>query len=359
MVSCCESWIQQNNEQRDKYLCRLEHDETLGLFVMMMRKPDETVSYCRECRGNIVCAACAPNSPITRFKRVRHMYFIPLFPNDPNTEYEVRCDCPFQPVVGVPCHHFSLFLDILPRHVHIRYHKSLDVLWRREGFEDRMDGFRHRLQQHKLIITADEYQTIILAARANSSPITVFPFAKSIPVQMNKRGIIVSEDLSNMRAAEAQRHYLRDDTYNQGDLVEVLRKPKGVEDEEDWPASQTPTQPMEGVGVDLQSRLGQMMTQLVERHEGDPVSTAVLVEQVENLFCTLMAKVDSGSYHAAPVTPSPTKKKVQGKRKGAVGMVSVGYLTGNTCIRIKSSCEGKRPMKKKSRKTSLANSVIR
>jgi len=287
------------------------------------------------------------------------MYFIALFPNDPNTEYEVRCDCPFQPVVGVPCHHFSLFLDVLPRHVNVRYHKVLDVLWRREGFENRMEGFRQRMQQHKLIITAEEYKTMILAARANSSPISVFPLSKSIPVQTNKRGILVSEDLSNMRAAEAQRHYLHDDTYNQGDLVEVLRQPKSSSVEETWPAMQPPRHPIDGVGVDLQSRLAEMMKQLVERHEGDPVSTAVLLEEVESLYCTLMAKVDSGSHHRAAVTPSPTKKKVQGKRKGAVGMMSLNYVTSRTCTRIKSSCEPKRPLKRKKRKTNLTNSIIR
>ena len=314
-----------------------------------MRKEDESVSYCRECTDCEVCAACAPNSPVTKFKRLRTIIFVPLFPDDPNTEYEVRCSCPFQPVVGAPCHHFCLFINVLPRHINIRYHKAMDVLYKRKGQEDKLDDYRRRLCHNKLIVTKEERDWILRQAHTNASPMSVFRSESSVPVQMNKNGIFVREGVSKMRAAQSAAAYLRDDTYNQGGLEEDLRSPPATT--ESWPQVAPPAPSLGALPQDLGGRLAGMMEMLVERHKDDPVATAELSEKVENLFCSLMAKMDSRGLRPV-VTPTPTKK-VEGTKRGAIGMKTRNFETAFVYNRRKSSCEPRRKPAKKSRKTKI------
>lgn len=332
----------------------MEYHEQYGCYVLLQRKDDEATSFCRECTDSFICAACAPNSPITKFKRLRSLIFIPLFPGDPNTEYEVVCSCPFHAAVGAPCHHFCLFIRVLPRHIHIRYHKSLDVLYKREGHDDKTKGFRKRLGRNKLIITNDEYKSILTQAHTNASPMSAFRAESSVPVQKNRSGVFVHEGLSKMRAAKSASSCFEDDAYNQGGMVQMLKAP--MEDIHDWPEPVSPSSPLELPASDLQSRVMSMMQQLVDRHKSDPLATAILAEAVETFFCNHMAGMDTMESRNF-VTPL-SNKKVSGTKRGAIGMKSRNFDMAHVCVRTKSSCEPKRPATKKSRKTKIGTGSL-
>ena len=340
-------------------MCRADFHATLGWYVLLMRRDDESVSFCRECTETDTCPSCGPNSPVTKFKRVRTLIFVPLFPNDPNTEYEVRCSCPFQPVIGAPCHHFCLFINVLPRHINMRHHKVLDVLYMRPGHEDKLKDFRSRLSHNKLIITQAERNWILRQAHKHASPTTSFRLESSVPVQKNRDGICVPEDITKMRAAESCATYLRDNTYNQGDLEEDLQLPTKRHVDQDWPEPQSPLKAsaIDVLAEDLPARLFGIMNQLVDRHKNDPVATQELTLAVEDLFCKLMARCDSRGGGKPPATVTPGTKGPAMKR-GAIGMRCKDFDTDTVCRRMKSSCEPDREKTKRCKVTRIGSQSV-
>ena len=317
------------------------------------------MSFCRECIETDTCPSCGPNSPVTKFKRVRTLSFVPLFPNDPNTECEVRCSCPFQPVIGAPCHHFCLFINVLPHHINIRHHKALDVLHMRPGHKDKVKDFRSRLSHNKLIITQAERKWMLRQAHKHASPTASFRLESSVPVQKNRDGICVPEDITKLRAAESCATYLRDNTYNQGDLEEVLQTPAKRHSEQEWPEPQSPSKAstIDVLVEDLPARLANIMNQLVECHKNDPVATQELSLAVEDLFCKLMARTDSRASNKQPAMVTPFTKGATMKR-GAIGMRSRTLDTDTICSRRKSSCEPARPRTKRSRVTRISSESV-
>ena len=244
-----------------------------------------------------------------------------------NTPYEVRCSCPYQRVVGVPCHHFSLFLQVLPKHINVRYHNSLDALWRREGFEDRQDHFRKRLCSNRLIITYEEYNEIIGTARRMSSPMSMFCVDSSVPVQNNKNGMLTSLSITTRRAGLSKAAVMQEDTFNQGDLTEDLHHLQGEEEEESWGNVVSPsTQPTFSPVTGPSARMGSMMNELAEAYKEDPVALAKAEEEVAGVFHKLMAR-------APPCAGQ--KSKPPGKLRGLVGMKSHKFLKGRIYIRMK------------------------
>jgi len=255
-------------------------------------------------------------------------------------------------MIGAPCHHFCLFINVLPRHLNIRYHKALDVLYLRPGQEEKVKDYRSRLSHNKLIITAAERNWIIHQAKKHASPTTSFRLESSIPVQKNRDGICVPEDITKLRAAESCATHLRDNTYNQGDLEEDLQSPAKRDLVPDWPEPHSPSKvsQIDVLAEDLPARLANIMNQLVERHKDDPVATQELSLAVEDLFCKLMARTD-----ARLVTPA-TKRHVT--KRGAIGMRSTKFDTDKVCSRRKSSCEPARPSAKKSRQTVISSQSL-
>lgn len=79
VTKTCESWVGQNASQHGKYNCRLEFHPEAGFYILLLRKEDE-LEYCLECTEEVDCRACSPNSPVTRFRRLRKIFFRPVFP---------------------------------------------------------------------------------------------------------------------------------------------------------------------------------------------------------------------------------------------------------------------------------------
>lgn len=261
--------------------------------------------------------------------------------------------------MGAPCHHFCLFINVLPRHINIWYHKALDVLYMRPDHEEKVKDFRSRLSHNKLIITLAERNWILRQAHKHACPTASLRLESSVPVQENRNGICVPEDITKLWAAESCATYLWDNAYNQGDLDEDLQTSTKRHSAHDWPEPQSPfkASAIDVLAEDLPARLANTMRHLVERHKNDPVATQELSLAVEDLFCKLMARTDSRPMNKQTAIVTPGTKGPSMKR-GAIGMRSKTFDTDKICSRRKSSCEPARPHTKRSRKTRISSQSV-
>ena len=359
----CESWIGQNYKQEGNYLVRLEDlGGKVGFYILVRRKPSANVSCCRECTDEKLCIPCSHNSPITRFRRIRKIFFRPVFPDRHNTPYEVSCSCPYQPMIGVPCHHICLFLLVLPRHINTRYLCSYDVLWRRPGHEAQQDYYRKRLRTNALFVTFDEYMDIIKKAKTESSPREMFCGPCSIPVQLNSKGVVVRQTVSVKRCAITKTSIVTENPCNEGGLIEEYFKPKGppgsrFKNDLITPQRPVPAPHQEG---DPDSRLGRMLNELMDVYSADPDGSAEFESEFTDLFNRHMSKarLATGMEQSVPlgdkkrkleeesplrkVTPDK-RRRVSAQKEGPVGMKSVNFIQKTTSNRWKSKTEPARP----------------
>lgn len=308
----------------------------------------------RECTAAVTCPACSRNSPITRFRRLRKIIFKPLFPGKPDTPYEVICSCAFYPAVGVPCHHFCLFLTIMPWHVHIRFHLDFDALWRRKGCEDKQMYFRQRLRNNKLIINHQEYKEIIERARINSSPQEVFDVPLSVPMQKNQYGMLVQQSVTSRRVALSSAALMEEDTFNQGGLSQEMHAPADSDDEALVGDLVGPTAPANASQPqDLTEFLSQMMARLVIAHGDDAIGREELVSDATALYRRHMGRAQAmNKGTASAISPTPTKKNPHVGKKALTGF-NRDIDRAKAGKRWRSKNEPKRVPKKKSKKTAL------
>ena len=369
----CESWISQNYAQNGNYLARLEHKEgKVGFYILVRRKPSSKVAYCRECTSDMLCIPCSHNSPITRFRRIRKIFFRPVFPDRAHTPYEVSCSCPYQRMIGVPCHHICLFLMILPKHVNVRYLCSYDVLWRREGHESQQEYYRKRLRTNALFVTFDEYISMISKAQEHAAPKEMFCGPCSIPVQLNSKGVVVNQAVSQKRYVVTKASILDENPYNEGGLVEEYYKPKGPMGGKFKNDLITPSKPMAAQHPLAENDMAGMLNDLVDLYAGDTAGSAELEKDFAELFKKHMAKAKLASgmddqqsrkrklEEDSPlrkVTPDK-RKRVSGQKEGPVGMVSVKFSKARTSNRYKSKTEAPRPSVLAGVKTTVGQSVV-
>jgi len=246
-------------------------------------------------------------------------------------------------MIGVPCHHIGLFLLVLPRHINTRYLTSYDVLWRRPGHESQQDYYKMRLRTNALFITFDEHMDIIKKARTNSSPRSVFCGPCSIPAQLNSKGVVVSQALSQKRCAITKASIVTENPYNKGGLIEECYKPAGPSGDKFKNDLITPQRPVAHQEADSDGWLGKMLNKLMDVYLADPDGSAEMERDFMESFNKHMSKarLATGMEQSTPsvdnkrkmeeesplrkVTPDK-RRRVSAQKEGPVGMRSVKFI---------------------------------
>jgi len=251
-------------------------------------------------------------------------------------------------------------LLVLPRHVNTRYLTSYDVLWRRPGHESQQDYYRKRLRTNALFITFDEYMDVIKKARTNSSPRSVFCGPCSIPVQLNSKGVVVSQAVSQKRCAITKASVVTENPYNEGGLIEEYYKPTGPSGDKFRNNLITPQQPILHREAESDGRLGKMLNKLMDVYSADPDGSAEMERDFMELYNKHMSKarLATGMEQPTPcldnkrkmevesplrkVTPDK-RRRVSAQKDGPVGMRSVNFIKKRVANRWKSKSEPARP----------------
>jgi MULE transposase domain len=110
VTKICESQIQQNVEESDKYFVL----PSGGYEVLMLRMPDEGGGlFCELCTENSTCSSCSYFSPVVKFRRVRKLTFTEVYSDSGvHIGYEVECSCPYYATFGIPCRHFCVLAQV-------------------------------------------------------------------------------------------------------------------------------------------------------------------------------------------------------------------------------------------------------
>jgi hypothetical protein len=154
-----ESFIGQQASQANRYACRIppvaEGHEILK--VELKRRPEE-IEFCVACESNDkLCPSHCLTSPITVFRRIRLLLFIPC-----GRYYQVICTCFFHGCYGMPCRHVHVLLrHVRPHHIYLKHHTKFQAYYKRVGFEAITEEFEARRNDYRLCVTAQEKHEMI------------------------------------------------------------------------------------------------------------------------------------------------------------------------------------------------------
>jgi len=188
----CESEIHRNMKQRKNYHVRPLDELRIEL---VQRKDEDDVDcpiFCLECSENTTCGPCSEMSPIPRFRRIRTLTFHPLDPLGYN--YEVTCSCPYYTTLGIPCRHFGVFTQVLPRHCIIRHHIEYHALYKTAMGSPELDAYYEKKQADmRLKITREEHDHIMRVAHQMKDESQAYQFnaPRSLMFQRNAEGMLV------------------------------------------------------------------------------------------------------------------------------------------------------------------------
>lgn len=158
VVTVCESFIQQKSAQADNYASRPLDKGT----IEVVRKPDTAPAFCSKCTGDVVCNDCEL-SPIAMFARRRRITFTRV----DDWHYTVECTCLDYWVTGIPCVHFCHLQKINPGHVHVRWHTGYPAHFGVPLHESQTLHYASRRMDRRLIVTTNEYSSMMAAAMAS------------------------------------------------------------------------------------------------------------------------------------------------------------------------------------------------
>jgi len=159
-----ESLLQQQFLQRHFYSCLVVSD----FEVKVARLPGTSPNYCTDCKPSMgqICPACSNSSPIPWFVRCRTVTFVDVG----GGYFSVGCSCPHQINTGIPCTHIVRVMPrILPKHCHIRWHKSYPALFGKVGFEKQTKAMKECQKDRRMLITVEEHKEMLTILRKNPS----------------------------------------------------------------------------------------------------------------------------------------------------------------------------------------------
>ena len=196
LTTIAESLLQQRFLQQPFYACLLVSD----FEVKVARLPGTLPNYCADCKPSIgqICPACSNNSPIPRFIRCRTVTFIDVG----NGFFSVGCSCPQQVNTGLPCTHIVKIMPrILPRHCHVRWHKSYAALFGRDGFENQTKDMKKRQKDRRILVTIEEHKEILesLKNQPASPDNSIFDIPECHFIQNHRTGTISHEYECNLQ----------------------------------------------------------------------------------------------------------------------------------------------------------------
>ena len=208
----CESEIHRNMKQRKNY-----HVRPLDRYrIELVQRHDDVDSpvFCLECSDNTTCGPCSEISPIPRFRRIRTLTFHPLDLFGYN--YEVTCSCPYYTTLGIPCHHFAVFCQVLPRHCIIHHHIEWHALYKTPMGSPELDACYKKKQgdlRHK--ITREEYDHIMGVAHQmnDESETYLFDSPSSLMFQRNAEGMLVYSRVASPNGISQDDTFMNRDIY--------------------------------------------------------------------------------------------------------------------------------------------------
>lgn len=107
----CESQLGQNCARVKDYLFHLVSREEIQVVHNGMIGDVNT--FCEDCSDSFQCASCQVSSPVMKFKRIRTLTIKPYYDAEgKHVGYEVECTCKRRKFTGIPCVHFSIFLQV-------------------------------------------------------------------------------------------------------------------------------------------------------------------------------------------------------------------------------------------------------
>jgi hypothetical protein len=92
--------------------------------------------------------------------------------------------------MGIPCRHFARVLQILPHHVHVRWHRAYIALFGRAGSESETCQFLKRAKDVRLLISKDEYKQLLGNVAAEVADPAIFDVPDSFCFQKTPNGMI-------------------------------------------------------------------------------------------------------------------------------------------------------------------------
>jgi len=224
----CESEIAKNVQQSSNYHVRRVDDQRIEL-LQMWDDADSPV-FCMECNNTTTCGPCSQMSTIPRFRRIRTLTFLPL--DDDGEDYHVTCSCPYYVTLGIPCRHFSVFCQVLPKHVIMRHHMEYNALYKdgNAGSEDLDEFYKQMQRDFRLKITREEYQGIMTDARQRTRPEAdhLFRSPKSLMHQRNKDGMLAFRRVATGNTMSQDSKLMAQDMYASVDMSEHMGVPLGA-----------------------------------------------------------------------------------------------------------------------------------
>ena len=233
----CESEIHKNTEQRRNYHVRCVDWQRIEL--LQRRDDEESPIFCLECSAHTTCGPCSDMSPIPRFRRIRTLTFHPLDPHCVN--FEVTCSCPYYTTLGIPCRHFAVFCQILPRHCIIRHWIQYHALYKTKMGSPELDEYFLKKQKDmRLKITREEYDHIMKVAcgMEEASESYLFECPRSMMFQRNADGMLAFSRVASPNEISRDEILMnRDmyavtedspDTHSSVEMTQVAQFPVGV-----------------------------------------------------------------------------------------------------------------------------------
>ena len=208
----CESEIHRNMKQRKNY-----HVRPLDRYrIELVQRHDDVDSpvFCLECSENTTCGPCSEISPIPRFRRIRTLTIHPLDPFGDN--YEVTCTCPYYTTLGIPCRHFVVFCQVLPRHCIIRHLIECHALYKTPMGSPELDAYYKKKQGDlRLKITREEYDHIMSVAHQmnDESETYLFEAPSSLMFQRNAEGMLVCSRVATPNGISRDETLMNRDIY--------------------------------------------------------------------------------------------------------------------------------------------------
>jgi len=224
----CKSEIEKNVKQRSN--CHVQRVDHQSVELLQMWDDADSPVFCMECNHTTTCGPCSQMSPIPRFRRIRTLTFLPL--DDFGEDFHVTCSCPCYSTFGVPCRHFSVFCQVLPRHVIMSYHMEHNALYKdgHAGSED-LDEFYKRMQRDfRLKITREEHEDIMAHAWQKTGPEEDYLFRspKSMMCQRNKDGMLAFSCVATGNTMSQDSELMAQDACAAVDMSEQMRVPLGA-----------------------------------------------------------------------------------------------------------------------------------
>jgi hypothetical protein len=208
-------------------------------------------------------------------------------------------------------------MQVRYHHVHVRWSKAYNYHFGREGSEDKMAMFLAEQDNDKLIITEQEYQMMLMIAEEHGSPRTHFQGPHSVPIQMNKKGVLSVD--KKRKETQCEQPAGSESLYNSGSLRQSVCIPKAKKAKIEATAVMV-TPVRAGKPMDIEDRLANEVKDIVGLIHNNPAAVEQLFSVLSTYKKALVAGDDPAPLDLSKMVSFPaTEKRRRYKRLTARG----------------------------------------